>query len=46
MFAVAWHYWLAVGTVFIVVVAALATTAGYLAKVTRTKYPPRDAKRR
>lgn len=36
-----WTYWLAVPIAVLVIVAGLATIAGYLLKVVKPKYPPR-----
>lgn len=37
-----WHYWIAVPIAVLVIVAGLATAVGYVVKVVRPKYPPRD----
>ncbi len=37
--AVAWHFWLAVPLAAGTALVAIATIAGYLAKVTYTRYP-------
>jgi hypothetical protein len=36
-----WTYWISVSVILLVVVATLATIAGYLIKVVKPKYPPR-----
>ena len=41
--AVIWHYWIAVSLVLFAVIPVVAMTAiGYLNKVVRPKYPPRQ----
>ncbi len=40
-----WHYWIAVPLTILVVVVIIATIGGYLAKVVRPKYPPRQTRR-
>ncbi len=37
-----WHYWIAVPIAVLVILAGLATAVGYLVKVVRPKYPPRN----
>lgn len=39
IFAVVWHYWIAVPLAAVSVVAVIGTIGGYLAKVTYTRYP-------
>ena len=41
LLAKVWHYWLAVPIAALAIAVAVATIAGYLAKVVRPKYPPR-----
>jgi hypothetical protein len=46
MIAVIWHYWIAVALVVFAVIPVVAMTAiGYLNKVVRPKYPPRQRSR-
>jgi hypothetical protein len=46
MIAVIWHYWIAVALVLFTVIPVVAMTAiGYLNKVVRPKYPPRQRSR-
>ncbi len=40
--AVVWHYWLAVPLAASAILWVLATVGGYLAQVTRTRYPKRE----
>lgn len=44
--AVVWHYWIAVALVLFAVIPVIALTViGYLNKVVRPKYPPRQRHR-
>jgi hypothetical protein len=43
--AVVWTFWMAVAITGLAVIALIATVAGYLAKVVKLKYPPRQADR-
>lgn len=43
--AVVWHWWLSVFLVFGSVVFVLATVAGYLAQVSKDRYPRREPRR-
>lgn len=40
--AVVWTFWMAVAITALAVIALIATVAGYLAKVVKPKYPPRQ----
>ena len=43
LIAVIWHYWIAVSLVLFAVIPVVAMTViGYLNKVVRPKYPPRQ----
>ncbi len=37
--AVVWHYWIAPVLVVLILLAVVGTVAGYLATVTRARYP-------
>ena len=37
-----WTYWISVSIIVLVIVATIATIAGYLIKVVKPKYPPRE----
>ena len=41
MLAVVWHFWIGVVLMFSAILVLALTVAGYFAKVTRLKYPPR-----
>jgi hypothetical protein len=43
--AVVWHYWIAVLLVIGAIAVVVATIGGYLAKVTRSRYPSRGQRR-
>ena len=43
--AVVWHFWIGVALVLTAVVALVAVVAGYLMKVTRSRYPSRSQQR-
>lgn len=45
MIAVVWHWWFAPVLLFAAVVLTLATAGGYLAQVTKDRYPPRERRR-
>jgi hypothetical protein len=40
--AVVWHYWLAVPLAASAILWVVATVGGYLAQVTRTRYPKHE----
>jgi hypothetical protein len=44
--AVVWHYWIGVALVLTAVVLLVAVLGGYLARVTRARYPSRGQERR
>lgn len=45
MIAVVWHWWFAPLLVIAAVGLTLATAGGYLAQVTKDRYPPRERRR-